>query len=134
MSLVRAPTGCRPSLVGSAPVALHATPYGGRKFARAIKSVVYSAAPTLPASGSWSAEGVAPPARGAHFLHLDDFSREEIVGMLKTAKDAKARLKNNDKSYRPFAGKSMVMIFTKPSMRTRVSFETVRIDGGGRQL
>lgn len=38
----------------------------------------------------------------------------------------KEKLKNRDESYKPFAGMTMAMIFTKPSMRTRVSFETVR--------
>jgi hypothetical protein len=38
----------------------------------------------------------------------------------------KEALKSGDNSYKPFAGLSMAMIFTKPSMRTRVSFETVR--------
>lgn len=76
---------------------------------------------------SWSGEGVSPPAKGSHFLHIDDFSKEELVGMLKTARDVKARVKENDQSFKPFAGKSLAMIFTKPSMRTRVSFETVRL-------
>lgn len=43
------------------------------------------------------------------------------------AKEVKAKLKADGNSYKPFAGKSLAMIFTKPSMRTRVSFETVRI-------
>ena len=38
----------------------------------------------------------------------------------------KEKLKSKDESYKPFAGLTMAMIFTKPSMRTRVSFETVR--------
>ena len=38
----------------------------------------------------------------------------------------KERLAARDESFKPFAGLSMAMIFTKPSMRTRVSFETVR--------
>jgi ornithine carbamoyltransferase len=46
--------------------------------------------------------------------------------MLDTALEVKARVKADDLSYKPFAGKSLAMIFTKPSMRTRVSFETVR--------
>lgn len=32
----------------------------------------------------------------------------------------------HDESYKPLAGRTMAMIFTKPSMRTRISFETVR--------
>mmetsp|Transcript_18259 Transcript_18259/g.62025 ORF Transcript_18259/g.62025 Transcript_18259/m.62025 type:complete len:362 (+) Transcript_18259:94-1179(+) len=58
-----------------------------------------------------------------HFLHLDDFSREEILHILGRAADVKRKLKSNV-VYRPFEGKTMSMIFTKPSMRTRVSFET----------
>jgi ornithine carbamoyltransferase len=38
----------------------------------------------------------------------------------------KRKLKEGDESYKPLAGKTMAMIFTKPSMRTRISFETVR--------
>ena len=45
--------------------------------------------------------------------------------MLTTASEVKARLKGGDNGFKPFAGKSLAMIFTKPSMRTRVSFETV---------
>lgn len=77
------------------------------------------------ASSSWSGSGVNPPQKGHHFLHIDDFSREELMAMLDTAGDVKAKFKANDESFKPFAGKSLAMIFTKPSMRTRVSFETV---------
>ena len=40
---------------------------------------------------TYSGKGVAPPAKGHHFLHIDDFSTDEIRAMLQTA--AKARLK-----------------------------------------
>lgn len=59
-----------------------------------------------------------------HFLHLDDFSKEEIVALLERAVEVKAIIKSGDKSFKPLEGKTMSMIFTKPSMRTRVSFET----------
>ena len=39
---------------------------------------------------TYSGKGVAPPAKGHHFLHIDDFSTDEIRAMLQTA--AKARL------------------------------------------
>lgn len=39
----------------------------------------------------------------------------------------KQKLKARDESYKPFGGLTMAMIFTKPSMRTRVSFETVSL-------
>eukprot|EP00850_Spirogloea_muscicola_P018523 SM000170S02695 [mRNA] locus=s170:230753:236966:- [translate_table: standard] len=44
--------------------------------------------------------------------------------MLDTAQRVKATIKARDRSFQPFAGKSMAMIFTKPSLRTRLSFET----------
>ena len=34
------------------------------------------------------------------------------------------RYASGDRSFRPFEGKTLCMIFTKPSLRTRVSFET----------
>lgn len=74
---------------------------------------------------------MSPPAKGSHFLHLDDFSGEELQAMITTAADVKAKLKNGE-GYKPLKGKTMSMIFTKPSMRTRVSFETVRSEGRGR--
>ncbi|KAK9846421.1 hypothetical protein WJX81_003490 [Elliptochloris bilobata] len=51
-----------------------------------------------------------------------------------TAQKVKAALKSGDKSYRPFAGKTMAMVFTKPSMRTRVSFETGFFRLGGHAI
>lgn len=39
----------------------------------------------------------------------------------------KEKFRQRDESFKPFAGKTMAMIFTKPSMRTRISFETVRM-------
>jgi len=49
---------------------------------------------------------------------------KKVREVLNRAVEVKARLKSGDRSFRPFAGKTMAMIFTKPSMRTRVSFET----------
>lgn len=58
------------------------------------------------------------------FLHIDDFDKDTILKMLDRAIEVKALLKSGDRSFRPFEGKTMSMIFAKPSMRTRVSFET----------
>jgi len=79
------------------------------------------------AASSWSGTNVSGPEKGHHFLHIDDFSKEELVGMLDTAREVKAKFRARDESFKPFQGKTMAMIFTKPSMRTRVSFETVRM-------
>ncbi len=81
----------------------------------------------MAAVESYSGKSVAPPDKGHHFLHIDDFSTDEIRAMLDSAAKVKARFKAHDESFKPFAGKTMAMIFTKPSMRTRISFETVRL-------
>lgn len=78
-----------------------------------------------PLKEYYSGKDIAPPKKGSHFIHLDDFSREELLDMLEQAKIAKAKFYTRDESYKPFAGQTMAMIFTKPSARTRVSFETV---------
>ena len=85
-------------------------------------------------SKSWTGVGVSPPSKGHHFLHIDDFSKDELISMLETAREVKAKLRSNDDGgapFKPFEGKTMAMIFTKPSMRTRVSFETVCCSGVG---
>lgn len=76
-------------------------------------------------STTYSGKLVSPPVKGKHFLHLDDFSREELEDMLERAKFSKAKFYARDESFKPFKGMTMAMIFTKPSARTRVSFETV---------
>ena len=58
-----------------------------------------------------------------HFLHLTDYSNSQIWELLHIAKDLKAKFHNKD-IFKPFEGKSLAMIFAKPSARTRVSFET----------
>ena len=57
------------------------------------------------------------------FLHITDFKTDEIDHVLNLAKEMKAGLKAG-RTYQPFKGQSMAMIFTKPSARTRLSFET----------
>ena len=58
-----------------------------------------------------------------HFLHLSDYTSDELWDLLKLAKELKTKFKNKE-TYKPFDGKSLAMIFAKPSARTRVSFET----------
>ncbi|XP_042403505.1 ornithine transcarbamylase, chloroplastic-like [Zingiber officinale] len=58
------------------------------------------------------------------FLHINDFDKETILKIINRASEVKALLKSGDRSFLPFKGKTMAMIFAKPSMRTRVSFET----------
>jgi ornithine carbamoyltransferase len=65
-----------------------------------------------------------------HFLDLIDIPREELRAILKSSHAMKAaRAKAKGRGEQPFAGKTLAMIFDKPSTRTRVSF-----DVGMRQL
>jgi ornithine carbamoyltransferase len=57
------------------------------------------------------------------FLHITDFTSAEVLETLELAKEVKAKLKSREE-YKPFKKLSMAMIFTKPSARTRISFET----------
>ncbi|RZR85853.1 hypothetical protein BHM03_00012925 [Ensete ventricosum] len=58
------------------------------------------------------------------FLHISDFDKATILKIINQAAEVKALLKSGDRTFLPFKGKTMAMIFAKPSMRTRVSFET----------
>jgi ornithine carbamoyltransferase len=63
-----------------------------------------------------------------HFLDLKDFSAAQLRALLTEA----ARLKRNrGKGSKPLAGKTLALIFEKPSTRTRVSFEVAMRELGG---
>ena len=65
-----------------------------------------------------------------HFVSIPDFSREELLDTL----DLAARMKRGQFTARPLAGKTLAMIFTKSSTRTRVSFEVGTFQLGGHAL
>lgn len=67
------------------------------------------------------------------FLHITDFSAAEIMETLDLARELKMRFKMRD-DYRPFRGRTLAMIFAKPSSRTRISFETGFFRLGGHAL
>jgi ornithine carbamoyltransferase len=64
-----------------------------------------------------------------HFLDLNDFSGEWITSLLDRAVALKAA--NEPELLR---GKVLAMLFEKPSLRTRVSFETAMLQLGGHAL
>ncbi|ABE38134.1 ornithine carbamoyltransferase [Rhodopseudomonas palustris BisB5] len=64
-----------------------------------------------------------------HFLDLSELPTSELRNMLAAGVAIKAKRKANIEPDKPLAGKTLAMIFEKPSTRTRVSF-----DVGMRQL
>lgn len=67
------------------------------------------------------------------FIALSDFSPGEIEALLDLADDLKAKLKAG-KSERLLDGKTVAMLFEKPSLRTRVTFETGVFQMGGHAI
>ena len=65
-----------------------------------------------------------------HFLTIPDFSRSELDALFELA----ARMKSGAWREKPLAGKTLAMIFTKSSTRTRVSFEVGAFQLGGHAL
>jgi ornithine carbamoyltransferase len=63
-----------------------------------------------------------------HFLDLIDVPAEELRRMIDLARAVKAKRSGNE---RPLAGKTLAMIFERPSTRTRVSFEVAMRQLGG---
>ncbi len=58
-----------------------------------------------------------------HFLHISDYTAEELWDIMNLAKSVKNKFHERE-NYPHFKNKSLAMIFAKPSARTRVSFET----------
>ena len=69
-----------------------------------------------------------------HFLDLKDFSTDNLQALLDDALRMKAAQKSGAGHELPLAGKTVAMIFEKPSTRTRVSFEVGIAQLGGTPL
>lgn len=70
---------------------------------------------------------------GKNLVSIDDLSREEVFQILKTAEILKIKHYSNDRQP-VLARKVLGMIFQKPSLRTRVSFESGMIQLGGQAI
>ena len=71
--------------------------------------------------------------KGKHLVWLHDWSREQIETVLETAWNMKASFYAGIRP-EPLHGKTLAMIFAKPSTRTRVSFEVAMTQLGGHAL
>lgn len=68
-----------------------------------------------------------------HFLSAADLTRDAALGLFTLAADLKQRRKAG-RLTSPLAGKTVALIFEKPSLRTRVTFEVGIIQLGGRAV
>ena len=73
-----------------------------------------------------------------NFINISDFSSGELRSIIDEAKLRKSKRQGFEKSAidndKPFEGKSMIMIFEKPSTRTRISFEIAVKQLGGASI
>jgi ornithine carbamoyltransferase len=76
---------------------------------------------------------VADSLQGRSFTRVADWSRDELLATLDLADDLKARQQRREQHHL-LAGRTLAMIFQKPSTRTRVSFEVGMTQLGGHAL
>jgi ornithine carbamoyltransferase len=76
---------------------------------------------------------MAVSLKGRNLVSLKDFSREEILEILRTADTLKLE-RFRGQAHPLLAGKTLAMIFQKPSLRTRVSFEAGMTQLGGHAI
>jgi ornithine carbamoyltransferase len=76
---------------------------------------------------------VSESLRGRHFTRVADWSGEELLAALDLADDLKERQRRRE-DHHLLPGRTLAMIFQKPSTRTRVSFEVGMVQLGGHAL
>jgi ornithine carbamoyltransferase len=76
---------------------------------------------------------VAESLKGRHFTRVADWSGEELVSVLDLADELKERQRRREEHHL-LPGRTLGMIFQKPSTRTRVSFEVGIAQLGGTGL
>jgi len=68
------------------------------------------------------------------FLSITDLSAKEILGIFTMALKLKKEFKGKGSNKEFFKGKTLAMIFEKPSLRTRISFEAEMTQLGGHAI
>jgi ornithine carbamoyltransferase len=82
----------------------------------------------MPASGARS----EPDLRGRDLLTVADLSRPEVEVVFDRAAELKAEFRATRRhADRPLVGRTLAMLFEKPSLRTRVTFEAGMAQLGG---
>ena len=71
--------------------------------------------------------------KGRDIVSIDDLTREELIQLVDTALRLKDELYVGE-SHEVLHGKTLGMIFEKPSLRTRVAFETAMTQLGGHAI
>jgi len=66
-----------------------------------------------------------------HFLSAADLTREQADALLQRAQDLKAEWHAGGHAGQPLRGKTLALVFEKPSLRTRVAFEAGMTQLGG---
>jgi ornithine carbamoyltransferase len=65
-----------------------------------------------------------------HFLSIRDLTHDDVPRLFRQVADHKARRKARDRQA-PLGGRTLALIFEKPSLRTRVTFEVAMVQLGG---
>ncbi len=73
-----------------------------------------------------------------HFINISDLSKSELRSIIDGAKKRKSergeKLNSQPDSDQPIKGKTMIMLFAKPSTRTRISFDLAIKQLGGSSI
>lgn len=69
-----------------------------------------------------------------HLLSITDLTRRDILDILLIAEKLKRRIKKTDKNKPLLKGKTLIMVFEKPSLRTHASFDIGMFQLGGHAL
>ncbi|MEM0014412.1 MAG: ornithine carbamoyltransferase [Zestosphaera sp.] len=72
--------------------------------------------------------------QGKDFISVADFTAEELKFVIDTASSLKQRFYSGERVIPVLAGKAVMMIFQKPSTRTRISFEQAIVQLGGHPI